>query len=172
MAIATAYEWREGFSRKASPEAVGRRIEDLGGFDRDRGVTPGDLVDDAGDGSSPLHGLFTWDDERAAGQWRNAEARSVLRNIRRVVVDTVKETRDIQVAYISVKVEQGRRYLGATVVMQEEALSFQAVNDALKQLAGLRKRLGHLRELSVIWNAIDTAADEVGRLAEEAVVAE
>lgn len=54
-------------------------------LERDGRLTPEDVVHAASDRSSPLHGLFEWDDKKAAHSHRLTQARRLIRGVRVVV---------------------------------------------------------------------------------------
>lgn len=66
-------------SFKADPVVVYREMKTIGG---DEGVNPEDMVEYAKNNpESELHKCFTWDDPKAANNWRLHEARSVKANL-------------------------------------------------------------------------------------------
>lgn len=67
-------KWREGVGLfKADAQKVAEEIISIG-----EEATPKDVVEKAEDEKTELHKCFTWDDDRAAKNWRLYEARQVM----------------------------------------------------------------------------------------------
>ena len=74
----SSYVWRRNLPVKA--DVAGVELERL---QEEHGeLTPLIVVESARVDTSPIHGLFTWDDSRAAELHRHNEARYILRNLR------------------------------------------------------------------------------------------
>lgn len=125
--------------------------------DRDGGLEPAVVLDEARDEGSILHGLFEWDDAKAGHQFRLDQARGIIR----VAVVVISEVSNAPVReYININDEQrGRAYRETQSVLTDKRLYELAKRDALLQLSRLGQRYRHIQELSPIWN-------EVTRLAE------
>jgi hypothetical protein len=62
----------------AKHEQVRQRLQAL---ERDGRLTPDDVVADAVNPDSPLHGEFEWDDSEAANRYRIVQARQLIRSV-------------------------------------------------------------------------------------------
>jgi flavin-binding protein dodecin len=151
---------------KFSPE-VAQRINDLADK-HDGRITAEMVVADARKKTSPLHGLFEWDIDKAAHQHWLDRARTIIRHVQvnvtveRVKVQSVAYVRDPSVG----NREQGYRHIErvsespedseaalAYELSRAEAYMQRAVNvakalglesearDALGKIAGLRKKV-------------------------------
>lgn len=83
--------WQSGFEYDADPQKVYEEIAAIG-----EAPTPQQIVDRAADENSAMHGCFTWDDTKAANNWRKQEARTMLSRLviqRRADDDSVPEVR-------------------------------------------------------------------------------
>ena len=93
-------------------------------------LTPAVIVKDARRPTSILHDQFEWDDGKAAQQWREEQARVLIRSIRVTittdtsVIDTVAYVRDPEAAtaeqgYVSVEDLQGDRKAAKQAIIYE-----------------------------------------------------
>lgn len=60
-------------------------------WQRDGLLTPAQVLLEATDPESPLHGRFDWDDTSAAAKWRLEQARGLIRSCR-IIVETKPDT--------------------------------------------------------------------------------
>jgi len=129
------------------------------------------LVEEAASEASPLHRLFTWDDNAAAGHWRTHEARQIIGSItvRVVVGDT--ESRGpafASVGHTSVTMDRGEGYRSIGVVMRDKAWKEEALAEALSRLDACRVRYEALGELAPVWAAVDSIRPRRKKLPEKA----
>lgn len=120
------------------------------------GICPPDALVQAGSReNSPIHRLFTWEDEIAAQKWRRQEARMIIDSIRIVQEETGEQVQ----AFYNVKVTQGEEvhqgYVSMSVVAEDPELQEQAIEDALRYLKAFQRRYRHLKALSGVFEAID-----------------
>jgi hypothetical protein len=154
------YEWsHHRFS--VDPATVAKTILKV---ERSEGsCPPGRLVDVARDEQSPLHPLFTWEDNMAADRWRTHEARQVIGSLVEVVM--VGDMKTARPAFVSVghteeTAESGSGYRSVSVVMSDGDFAQEALADALSRLNALRRRYAALSELAPVWAALDEIAGE------------
>lgn len=162
------YVWREGHQYGADANAVGREIERVGkrlGKEVD-GLSAEDVVEAARVESSPLHGLFTWDDSEAAEEWRKYEARGVMRSIRIVKTDeTGAESRSIVYAAVRVEGEKDRLYVPVSKAMRQDNLRRQMIAAAISGLEGWKARFCELAdEASFASSCVDAAIKDLRRI--------
>lgn len=126
---------------------------------RDGGLLrPAAVVEAARPKTSPLHGVFCWDDTKAAELYRLDQAQRLIRSFR---VTIESDGRDVEVpVFVGVSVDRigGRSdnpYRLTEDVAKSADLLAVAEQDALEQLKGLRERYNHLKRLGDIWDAID-----------------
>lgn len=119
-------------------------------------IRPADVVEAAKDDASPLHGLFEWDDNEAAHQYRLLQARNILR-----VYVTVEESSATPLrAFVSLttdRVKDGGGYRAMSDVMDDSAMREQLLKDAFVQFRNMRKRYQHLQQLARVWDAVEAA---------------
>lgn len=89
MSNPTQYKWRKGF--QARTEADIARAE----FERIRGkagaLTAGAIVDESRPDDAALHPEFEWDDAAAADHYRHYQARTLVRALVPVRIETAEE---------------------------------------------------------------------------------
>lgn len=129
------------------------------GLERNGRLSAMELVEDARDPGSPLHPLFTWDDERAAQEYRLEQARTVIRSVQVQV-----ERRSVMVAaprYVKDPSRPGNHagYMSMETVQDDNALAVLAV------VAELNRCLGYLRRAEKIAGVLDQAPEVTGIIA-------
>jgi len=140
-------------------KVFGKRIDWL--MDQNgRSVTPEDLLMDARNAKSPLHKYFEWSDRAAAEQWRLNQARYVLRSISVDVVyaDGNKKTTR---AFVNVNrpigddEERKSVYVNIESALSDSDMGDQLLEDAVSELDSWRQRYAMLRELAIVFGAIE-----------------
>lgn len=144
------YKWSEGTRQNVAAQKVGAEIEKLVAKTGD--ISAEGLVNHASNKNSPLHNLFTWDNDVAADLYRRTQARKVL-NTLRVVVESNGEEIPL-IAYVSVTVDDSPAYVTTAKAMSEEEYRAEVLNDALRSLAGFERRYRELLELQPVFDAI------------------
>ena len=95
------FEFRGPGAPKGIPAAlVGAQIQAL--YERDGGVTPAALVDEARPPAAPLHQAFEWDNGAAAEQYRQVQARQLVRSVVLAPQPERRETAPVIRAFVSV----------------------------------------------------------------------
>jgi hypothetical protein len=130
-------------------------------------ITPDEVVHTAKSPSNPLHSAFEWDNTKAAHNYRKVQARKLLRVV--VVRETVeKEGGTPHVVDISaftsvvMSTQQGddlvsqRVYVPQVTINDDEDLYNQTMADALSRLKFWQQRFKMLKELSPIFEAIES----------------
>lgn len=145
------YTAKRGLPGKASPQLIGERIEIIktknGGF-----VSAEMLVKEAKKKTSPLHGCFTWDDKKAGTLRRLDEARYLLRTIT-VEVETDDEP-VITRAFVSVTDDP--IYTTIESAMADVDMRESLLDQAKRELKSFKVKYAQLKELAVIFEAIDS----------------
>jgi len=122
------------------------------------------VVKAASDSANPLHGIFEWDDSEAARQHRLTQARTLMRSIE--VVYEEPERRPHRVYEVSHAAKRGDKQDATTYRTVEELMTDPAsrdrlIGDAIKQAMAFRRRFQALRELQLIFEAIDKVSDDL-----------
>jgi hypothetical protein len=165
------YKWKEGAHyapEKFNPQVIG---EHLDGLQAKRGqLTPRLVVEDAKRKTSPTHGIFTWNNDEAAQQYRLAQARQLLRSIT-VVVSVQKDGRDSDItsrAFVVVTKPEGRVYEPVSVALKDADMRAELLTQATRELGSFRKKYQQLQELAGVFSAIDEVLPLLHGAAEEA----
>jgi len=123
-------------------------------------LSPDKIVAAASSPKNPLHVLFTWDDTKAAKEFRKDEARLLARS----VIVTFKESPKIPVrAYHIVTIKESERKASESVrvynstedILADPTLRAELLSQALRELVAYQKRFRGLQELVPIFRALD-----------------
>lgn len=154
------HEWGPGYSFKAKPEQAAAVFDEI--REREGVLTPAAVVEASREAAAPLHGDFTWDDERAAELHRQNEARSMIRSL--VVVyrhpETKKEIptrREVSLVRLTGDVANARRYVPVQGVLDDPAQRKALVDQARRELVSWANRFREVQELAGVMEAIDAA---------------
>jgi hypothetical protein len=120
-------------------------------------LRPQDVLENAADPESPIHGVFTWDDSKAAHEYRLSEARDFIKLV--VVVDGQKGTPEpafwnvtITTAPIDNDPESQpskERYYQAANVIAKSPIEYEsALQLMVRELASAQTGLERLRRLA------------------------
>ena len=118
---------------------------------------PHDVVEFARDPETALHSRFTWDDTKAAEEYRTWQARQVIRLYVNVIYEEHPPTR----IFVSLEEDRanggGYRYI--LNVLTDDERRKQLLDQALKEFRILRKKYQELKELAEVYQAIDRASE-------------
>ena len=136
-------------------EVLGEILEKFGDA-----LTPEQLVEIARPARSPIHKLFTWDDTKAAHEYRVEQARNHLRHIEVVIIHEGKtrNTRAYHAVVIDVDEPNEKQYVTHAAIMKSPELSRQVVKQASKELKVWRTRY---TDYSAIFGGVFREADRV-----------
>ena len=147
---------------QARAQEIGEYIEDL---EETMNITPHNLLDDAQRRDSKLHEFFEWDDDRAAGEYRLHQARQIVNHFEIAIVDLQTEEESTTRAWHSTFIAQTddgdngdgmiRAYVNTLRVFDEPDYKAQAVENALCEINGWRRRFSIYSELEPIFIGID-----------------
>ena len=115
-------------------------------------VTPQEIVDFARDKNTELHKCFTWDDTKAANNWRKQEARMVSANL--VVKYRNKENKTENLRVL-VQTEKGRSYTPVTRISRNEDKYAEMLERAKAELTVFKRKYNQVRELEEIIQLIN-----------------
>lgn len=121
-------------------------------------LRPHDVVKFAKDPKTALHKKFTWDNTKAAEEYRLWQARKIIM----VAVVVEENTSETVRAYVSLSDERGKAggYIAVAEVLSDKALTARMLSDAMDDLQFFKDKYNSLRKLSEI-NPIFVAIDEV-----------
>ncbi|GAC1339750.1 MAG: hypothetical protein NVSMB20_16000 [Bradyrhizobium sp.] len=119
--------------------------------------TPGLLVVASRPARAPLHGVFEWDDARAAEAYRVEQAKALIRNI--VVVSEQEEIGTSVRAFVSVvsRSVDHAVYVPVDVAMSEPDYRAQVLANALRDMEAFSAKYRHLCELDEAFSGMAKA---------------
>lgn len=116
-------------------------------------LEPEHVVDYAADPNTMLHSKFTWDNDAASHLWRLHQARNLIR----VVVTVEKSTQSVIRAFVSLSSDREEGgYRAMVSVLNNKAMRQQMLEDAKRELIVFRDKYSMLKELSKVFEAIDS----------------
>ena len=137
----TNYAWRRGSRALGDVQQIGAELEAI---HNEKGkLTPGEVVKRARRKSSPLHGCFEWDNNKAAEEHRKQQARTLIRSVR---IIRPRKKRD-EPAFVSVRYDGECSYMSARVVVKKPDLWNSVIEQAVKDLRAMQGRLEDLKSL-------------------------
>jgi hypothetical protein len=135
-------------------QIIGSTLEQLKNF------TPRDVVEVARPETSPIHKYFEWDDDKAAEEWRVAQARHLVNRVQIVV--KVKDKKITTKAFHSIQIQTGknteRRYESFKVISRTRQLKDQVIQKALQELIGWKQRYAQYND---VFADLFVAIDEI-----------
>jgi hypothetical protein len=156
--------------KRETQDAIRERLQAL--CDESGGrLTPDAVVADARDPESPLHEQFEWNDEKAAGQHRLAQARALIRSVEvifktdRTVLRAPYFVRDPSAGHA----EQG--YVSTSALRSEEDLAREALVNEFANAAHILRRARNLAKVLGMDEAVGAMLDGVMDLRERAASA-
>ena len=113
--------------------------------------TPQNLVDYAAEHpDSELYKCFTWDDAKAANNWRKYEARQVMR-----LLVYEEETDDDEPVQIRILQNVEQEYKPVTHIVRHNDEYKELIKRAKAELVSFRERYKQIAELETVLEAID-----------------
>lgn len=151
------WRWSEGTRKPVRyAAALGATIERI--KSRSGAFSAKQVVAAARAKGSPIHGLFEWDNRKAAEKYREIQARDMIRCLVYVSGDGDGET-EIPAA---VSFGPGDGYVGAREVLSSADLRARLIRQALAEADSWRGRYIHLKELGAVFAAIDKIKVSLG----------
>ena len=112
-----------------------------------------------------LHSKFTWDDDKAAFEYRLWQARRII-SLELMVIENEKLKEPISIRmYHSLPEDRCKNggYRLVTDIMQDESLRNQLVEYALRELVVFQNKYKSLKELDVVFKAIDKVSNRLSK---------
>lgn len=121
------------------PEVAGNELERIRAVKGS--LVPTDVVNEARPEDAPLHPAFEWDDGVAAEQFRQQQARQLIR----AVCVKSEDGENLDPVYVHVRTDDGGAYQDVEVVAKEPDLLASAIEELTEKLASARRSLDQLR---------------------------
>lgn len=146
----SAYKWKTGSQIKTNANIAGAVCEEL---EQTVGLTAQTLLDASRPEDAPLHNEFEWNDEKAAEEYRQMQARYIIRSL---CIDAEIDGKVEPVrAYFTVA---GSQYENIAVIVSEQEKRIALLDVALKELKAFERKYKQLVELQPIMDAIEQVA--------------
>lgn len=115
--------------------------------DRHGQLTPTIVVDEARDGTHPLHDRFEWDDAIAGEAWRREQAHELIRSARIVYkqADDKSPERSVR-AFHAVRNEKGYLYEPAEAVAADQFIVKLVLADMQREWQTMKRRYDQFAE--------------------------
>lgn len=136
--------------KSVSSQEAKKALEAIRDKSPDKMLHPEEVVKAAKKATHPLHSLFTWDDGKAAEQWRLMQARMIIRKIK--VTNPEDVSRPPTPVYVSLNKDKssGGGYRRSEDIVGDEELREALRDTAVAELRGWIKRYRSLLDLAGI----------------------
>ena len=128
------FTWKSGSRIKADPVQAAKVMNELAGRDM---LNASNLVEVSKPEDAPLHSEFEWDDEQAAGQWREHQALHLI-NCLVQIDETAERTEPVRV-YFQVE-EASNNYEQLDVIVRSEDKTKKLLKQALQELIAYKRK--------------------------------
>lgn len=150
--IYNKYQWRFN-NQPVDAQTAGEHLAAL--EQQHKSLTPEIVLDDARPSNAVLHSCFEWDDHVAAEKHRIWQARYIISNI--VVVKKESDTPKTVRAFISIAPLPNKgEFVSIGRAISDERYREQILQNAITELRAFKKKYTDLKELSAVFDAIDT----------------
>ncbi len=140
----TKYKWRSGQRYAASADVAHKEMERI--RKQHGALTAPFLLDEAREKDNPLHEEFTWDNRKAAEQFRLGEARTLIRAI--ITVESADAPECNSYTLVSGDAAETTDYKPSEVVVQSPDMFADAIGRLSGELESARKSVRDLEQLA------------------------
>jgi len=130
------YQWKTGSRIKADPELAAQVLDQLANENR---LNAENVVEVSEPEDAVLHEDFEWNDEKAAVEYRKAQARYIMRSLV-VVEETVTEETPTPIRYFFQIEENSSNYTPINVIMQKADCMDALKRKALAELSAFKMK--------------------------------
>lgn len=134
---------------KFDHEAVGAALDAI--RERDGGIRPVTVLEEAAPEESPLHTPFEWDDELAAGEYRLWQARKLIRNVVPVIYEKSatgeRVEREIPFVHVPAKGDEPAQYRDLDSLVSDTDAFARAFDYAMQKLRVAQRSVAELEAL-------------------------
>lgn len=123
-------------------------------------LRPEDVVEFAKNPKTALHKKFTWDNDKAAHEYRLWQARELIRVSVNILPQNNKPFR-VYVSLVDDRKNPGGGYRALVDVMMDGELREKLLEQAIKDMRGFQKKYKELKELASVFSVMDETIDEL-----------
>ena len=154
------YEWKKTLY-KVKPQEAGQYLDSIA--QRDGGIHPNVIVEEAREPEALLHSCFEWDNTEAAHKYREDQARAIVRNLVVVHVSEDNQNEPSRTrAFVHVVTqddgEKDSRYLDIKSVLNDTQMRSDLLEQAKRELVSFRTKYEGISELAEIMGFINKLA--------------
>ena len=153
-----------GRSWSVPAQAAGERLKEI--EKRDGSVTPQAVVEDARPEDSVLHSAFEWNNEKAAEAYRIHQAGLLIRCIVVAPEKGDKSEEPVRLFVNTKPTDDGQKkpglYINFRSAMENPESRSVILSNAKHEMLVFKKKYSQLKELSLVFMAIDKTLKEVG----------
>lgn len=125
-------------------------------------LLPDIVVREAAEENSPLHDFFEWDDSAAASEYRQEQARMLIRSV--VVYSEALGTDYRFYASVVVGEDEGPSYIPLKMALSRKDTREQVIRDAIGDLQSVKKKYDNIERLkSALGDLVEDLANDIGR---------
>ena len=154
--------WQATRNKRISMSSKYNRVKaELDKLAVDGKLTAQAVVDAAREESSPLHGYFEWDDNKAANEYRLLQARKLIRVVVQPCEPLDNQPMHVYQSLVTDRVVPGGGYRTTEAILSTEAWRNTLLEQAKRELISVRNKYASLTELAKVWTAIDTVTPKL-----------
>jgi len=151
------YSWKSNSRIKAKAEDAAKLFESL---ERAGELTPGKVVEVSRPKDAPLHNEFEWNDRKAAGKYREIQARHLIMCL--VVRD---ETDEVETGPVRAffPVTEDATYTHINRILTDEDMREALLDKALREMEAFQRKYADLQELEKVNAEINAVLQHTKR---------
>ena len=146
------YEYINGWKGVVDANTVGEVVEQI--EERDGEITPAAFLEASRPTNAPTHGIFTWDDQKAAEKYRLQQARNTILSLR-VVSATTEDESVPHRAFLNVSTASAASYISAVDALRVNETRVIVLDRAKRELQSFKDKYAELKELAQVFKAIE-----------------
>ena len=151
------YEWKRPMY-KVKPQEAGQYLSSIS--QRDGGIKPNVIVEEAREPEALLHSCFEWDNTEAAHKYREDQARAIVRNL--VVIHFSEDNQHepsktrafVHVVTHDDSENKNSMYLDIKSVLSDTQMRSDLLEQAKRELVSFKVKFKGISELAEIMDAI------------------
>lgn len=148
------YQWKAGTRLSIDPQTAGEVCAEL---EAQNALTAKNLLEVSRPEQAPLHKAFEWNDEAAAENWREHQARHIINSL---VVNVEASGADSVRCFFKVT-QATPNYRSLQAIMKEEDSARELLETALRELEVFRSKYSTIKELYSVFSEIDRVKEQV-----------
>lgn len=150
------FSWTSGYRPTINAQILGEFLAT-----REK-ITPDELLEEATPAKSEIHPAFEWNNSIAGHEYRRAQARKMLGALRVTITVRGRPPTPPVRCWVHVTTRKlGSVYASPKIILSDSEAHNSAILECLRLLAGIRSRFSYLKELRLVWEAVDSAVKAI-----------